>query len=47
MTWKKNTFEEVKRTRDEGAGHPTEQGSKLGVRSEPMFMQMLHNNLTC
>ena len=45
-TWKKNTFEEVKRTREEGAGRTTEQGSKLGVHSEPMFMQMLHNNLT-
>ena len=28
---KKNTFEQDTKTRDEGAGHTTEQGSKLSV----------------
>ena len=27
----KNTFEQDKKTRDEGAGHTTERGSKLSV----------------
>ena len=30
-TRKKNTFEQDTKTRDEGAGHTTEQGSKLSV----------------
>ena len=29
--WEKNTFEQVTKTRDEGAGHTTERGSKLSV----------------
>ena len=32
-TREKNTFEQVTKTRDEGAGHTTERGSKL---SEPL-----------
>ena len=30
-TWEKNTFEQDTKTRDEGAGHTTERGSKLSV----------------
>ena len=31
---KRNTFEQVTETRDEGAGHATERGSKLSVPLE-------------